>query len=115
MGQRKKGYAQDLQPGMPFIAAVLDFQNVSGPILKESHNLNASRTELPVSIENWQTCENSLGEKVMARIDEVKLLIQKEINEECRLLECYTVWRLQEPTFRRNLEPPSSGSQESVN
>jgi hypothetical protein len=30
------------------------------------------------------------------------------------LLGCYAVWLLQEPTFRRNLAPPSSGRQESV-
>jgi hypothetical protein len=26
--------------------------------------------------------------------------------EECRLLGCYVVWLLQEPTFRRNVAPP---------
>jgi hypothetical protein len=35
--------------------------------------------------------------------------------EECLLLGSYAVWLLQEPTFRRNLAPPSSGWQESVN
>jgi hypothetical protein len=29
--------------------------------------------------------------------------------EEWRLLGCYVMWLLQEPTFRRNLAPPSSG------
>jgi hypothetical protein len=29
--------------------------------------------------------------------------------EECHLLGCYVVWLLYEPTFRRNLTPPSSG------
>jgi hypothetical protein len=29
--------------------------------------------------------------------------------EELCLLGCYAVWFLQEPTFRRNLAPPSSG------
>jgi hypothetical protein len=28
--------------------------------------------------------------------------------EKCRLLGSYTVWLLWEPTFRRNLAPPSS-------
>jgi hypothetical protein len=31
--------------------------------------------------------------------------------EECRLLGCYAVWLLYEPTFRRNITPPSSGWQ----
>jgi hypothetical protein len=35
--------------------------------------------------------------------------------EEWHLLGCYAVWLLYEPTFRRNLAPPSSGWQESVN
>jgi hypothetical protein len=35
--------------------------------------------------------------------------------EECRLLGWYDVWLLWEPTFRRNLAPPSSRWQESVN
>jgi hypothetical protein len=35
--------------------------------------------------------------------------------EECRLLGCYAVFLLQEPTFWRNLAPPLSGWQESVN
>jgi hypothetical protein len=35
--------------------------------------------------------------------------------EECRLLGREAVWLLQEPTFRRNLAPPSLGWQESVN
>jgi hypothetical protein len=30
-------------------------------------------------------------------------------DEERRLLVCYAVWLLYEPTFRRNLAPPSSG------
>jgi hypothetical protein len=30
-------------------------------------------------------------------------------NEEWCLLVCYAVWILLEPTFRRNLAPPSSG------
>jgi hypothetical protein len=34
--------------------------------------------------------------------------------EECRLVGCYAVWLLWEPTFRRNRTPPSSGRQESV-
>jgi hypothetical protein len=38
-----------------------------------------------------------------------------EFSDEWRLLGCYAVWLLQEPTFRRNLMPPSSGFQESVN
>jgi hypothetical protein len=29
--------------------------------------------------------------------------------KECRLLECYALWILQEPKFRRNISPPSSG------
>jgi hypothetical protein len=33
------------------------------------------------------------------------------IVEKCRLLGCYAVWLLQEPTFRRNLASPSSGLQ----
>jgi hypothetical protein len=33
-----------------------------------------------------------------------------ELNlEELSLLGCYAMWLLQEPTFRRNLAPPSSG------
>jgi hypothetical protein len=28
--------------------------------------------------------------------------------EECRPLGCDTVWSLQEPTFRRNVSPPSN-------
>jgi hypothetical protein len=32
--------------------------------------------------------------------------------EECRFLGSYAVWLLQEPTFRRDLAPPSSGWQE---
>jgi hypothetical protein len=31
------------------------------------------------------------------------------IAEEWCLLGCYAVWLLEEPTFRRNLAPPSSG------
>jgi hypothetical protein len=34
--------------------------------------------------------------------------------EEWRLLGCYAVWLLYEPTFRRNLAPASSGLQESM-
>jgi hypothetical protein len=34
---------------------------------------------------------------------------------ECSLLGCYTMWRLSEPTLRRNLPLPSSGLQESLN
>jgi hypothetical protein len=34
--------------------------------------------------------------------------------EECSLLGCDTVWVLLEPTFRRNVSPPSSGWKESV-
>jgi hypothetical protein len=34
--------------------------------------------------------------------------------EECGLLACYTVWLLWEPTFRRNVSPPSSGWKESA-
>jgi hypothetical protein len=34
--------------------------------------------------------------------------------EECRLLGCYAVWLLYEPTFQRNISPPSSGWQESA-
>jgi hypothetical protein len=30
-------------------------------------------------------------------------------DEEWCLLGCYDVWLLEEPTFRRNLAPPSSG------
>jgi hypothetical protein len=29
--------------------------------------------------------------------------------EECRLLGCYAIWLLQEPMFRRNPVPPSTG------
>jgi hypothetical protein len=38
----------------------------------------------------------------------------KNSGEWC-LLGCYAVWLLNEPTFRRNLVPPSSGWQTSVN
>jgi hypothetical protein len=34
--------------------------------------------------------------------------------QEWCLLGCYAVWLLKEPTFRRNLAPPSSGWQKSV-
>jgi hypothetical protein len=36
-------------------------------------------------------------------------------SEEWCILGCYAVWLLWEPTFQRNLAPPSSGWQESVN
>jgi hypothetical protein len=35
--------------------------------------------------------------------------------EEWRLLRCYAVWLLKEPTFRKSMAPPSSGWQESMN
>jgi hypothetical protein len=35
--------------------------------------------------------------------------------KECHLLGCYAVWLLKQPTFRRNLAPPSSGWEESLN
>jgi hypothetical protein len=35
--------------------------------------------------------------------------------EEWCFLECYAVWVFEEPTFQRNLAPPSSRWQESVN
>jgi hypothetical protein len=41
--------------------------------------------------------------------------VSYKCTEECRLLGCYAVWLLSEPTIRRNLAPPSSGWQESVN
>jgi hypothetical protein len=34
--------------------------------------------------------------------------------EGCRLLWCYAVWLLYEPTFHRNVSPPSPGWWESV-
>jgi hypothetical protein len=37
------------------------------------------------------------------------------ISQEYRRVGCYAMWFLQEPTFRRNLAPLSSGWQESVN
>jgi hypothetical protein len=40
--------------------------------------------------------------------------VNENNSEECRLLECYAVWLMEEPTFRKNLAPPSSGGQESV-
>jgi hypothetical protein len=40
---------------------------------------------------------------------------RSENKKKWRLLGCHAVWRLKEPTFRRNLGLPSSEWQESVN
>jgi hypothetical protein len=89
-----------------------------------SENLVPMVTEPETS---WSVTRNS-DHYITEVVDEVVMIILKFFlqncvmelwsvvrsarNEEYRLLACYAVWLLWEPTFRRNLAPPSSGWQE---
>jgi hypothetical protein len=78
---------------------------------------NAS--EVPVPDDGWWgSTFNGMTERtdMRSKLREIlqDLRFSRRGYEECRILGCYAVWLLWEPTFRRNLVPPSSEWQESV-
>jgi hypothetical protein len=79
---------------------------------------------LSLRVDRTETCDvflhapywiiNKTGLPLQIRVSAIPILytvlnIMAVFVEEWCLLGCYAVWLLQEPTFRRNLAPPSSG------
>jgi hypothetical protein len=59
--------------------------------------------------------KNNINQKIILLLKWCKIWsFHGDDYEEWRLQGCYAVWILYELTFRRNLEPPSSGWQESA-
>jgi hypothetical protein len=59
--------------------------------------------------------ETSVQKMEVKRSSETSVHIRTKRQEEWCVLGFYAVWLFEEPTFQRNLAPPSSGSHESVN
>jgi hypothetical protein len=73
---------------------------------QQSSSTSACRT----SKRGYQTPNNFGGFDMWKHICNFKIQdFHGSDSEECRVLGSYAIWLLQEPTFQRNLAPPSSG------